>query len=173
MSSSNAVVPLGRAPATAAYRPLRVVQSRARDAGSEARAAGELSRSRASAGSASRPIAVTSSAVLAWYSTSSAACRSTAMRLRASSALGSAWPTLKDTASISSIVAGAVSRMADREPVAPARSSKTSSPVIAWGSSGTVRITTDATKASVPSLPTTRCASTSTGRVWSRKEFRP
>ena len=47
---------------------------------------------------------------------------------------------------------------AGSEPVAPLRVSKTSRPVIACLSSGTVRITTDATKARVPSLPTTRCA---------------
>ena len=63
------------------------------------------------------------------------------------------------------MVAGPVSTRAGSEPVAPLRVSKTSRPVIACLSSGTVRITTDATKARVPSLPTTRWARMSTGRV--------
>ena len=71
------------------------------------------------------------------------------------------------------MVAGPVSTRAGSEPVAPLRVSKTSRPVIACLSSGTVRITTDATKARVPSLPTTRCARMSTGRVWSSSEFSP
>ena len=40
-------------------------------------------------------------------------------------------------------------------------------------SSGTVRITTEATNARVPSLPTTRCARICAGVVWSSSEFNP
>ena len=40
-------------------------------------------------------------------------------------------------------------------------------------SNGTVRITTEATNARVPSLPTTRCARMSPARVWSSSEFSP
>ena len=63
------------------------------------------------------------------------------------------------------MVAGPVDTSAGSEPVAPLRLSKTSNPVMACLSSGTVRMTTDATKARVPSLPTTRCARMSAGLV--------
>ena len=59
------------------------------------------------------------------------------------SACGSSCPTRSDAASISSMVAGPVATSAGSAAVARLRSSKTSSPVTACGSSGTVRNTTD------------------------------
>ena len=58
-------------------------------------------------------------------------------------------------------------------PVAPSRSRKTSNPVASCGSVGRVRNVADATKASVPSLPITRCSRMSIARSWSTKELTP
>ena len=69
---------------------------------------------------------------------------------------GSAWPTFRDSASISSRVAAPVSTSAGRAVFAASRSAKTSSAVVTWVSRGIVRKTASATKPSVPSLPTIR-----------------
>ncbi len=57
--------------------------------------------------------------------------------------------------------------------VASCRLSKTRKPVEMCGRTGIVRNVTSAMNASVPSLPTTRCARIPTASGKSRKEFNP
>ena len=173
MSSSSAVVPDGRASATVAYRPLRVCQSRARARGSAVSSAGPATGIDRSTGGGGADSSVTAAAESAWYSTSRAACRSTVIRRRISSHAGSDWATRSDARPAVRWWPARWTPGRAANPLAPLRSSNTSRPVIACRSSGTVRITAEATNASVPSLPTTRWVRMSTGRVWSSSEFSP
>ena len=174
MSSSRAVVPDGRAPATAAYRPLRTCQAR------RVRFASEVNRAGAASGSPASSLR--------------------GRRRTYGQGLGRVLLVLDQQRGVAfdrqlpqRLVGlrvlpgrrGARPRRAARrspvrrrpgpasEPVAARRSGKTSSPVAACGRTGTVRKVASATKASVPSLPTTRWARMSTGRVWSRNELTP
>src|SRR5690606_23186703 len=96
MSSSSAVVPGGRAPATAAYSPLRTCHCLARDAGSLVSSAGADSGSASRTDEPAARIPASSSAVAAWYSTSSAACARTSTARRVASARLSPWATRRD-----------------------------------------------------------------------------
>ena len=71
------------------------------------------------------------------------------------------------------MVANPASTSAGRAEVAAARVGKSSSPVATCGRTGTVLKVASATKASVPSLPMTRCSRILTGRSWSRKALTP
>ena len=173
MSSSSAVVPERRLPATVVKRPLRACHSAARRVGSLVKAAARTSGSPAHRPlvSASRAWSVPSSASCS--STSSAQCAATSRPAISSGQAGSRWATSRLRASSSSTVAGPAATISGRAPVAEARSSKTSSAVAACGRTGTVRKVASATKASVPSLPMTRCSRMRTGSSWSTKEFTP
>ena len=76
---------------------------------------------------------------------------------------GRSWATVSERASSSSAAAKPVSTTPGRAEVASARLGRTSSPVVTCAGTGTVRKTAEETKASVPSEPTTRWASTSAG----------
>ena len=173
MSSSSAVVPDGRAPATAVYRPLRMCHSAARVAASLLRPAGEASGRPPNTAAAAATRSASSSPVGCWCSTSRAVWSRTSSARSSAVASGSPWATRRLVASSSSMVAKPASTRAGSDPVAAARSGNISSAVAACGWAGTVRKVASATNASVPSLPTTRCRRTSTGRVWSTKEFTP
>ncbi len=173
-SSSRAVLPAGRAPATAVYRPLRTRHRRSRVAASVVTAAGtardpasEPTTSRAASWKGARP-----SGVAARYSTRSAVC----LRIPApeaserieGSAAGSAAATRSDAVSSSSIASAPDATSGTSASVACSSESSTRRVVAACARSGTVRNVTSATHPSVPSLPTSRCSRIFTGSSWSR-----
>ena len=168
-----AVVPCGRASATAAYRPLRTVHSDARVAASVVISAGPTSGSAAVTASVVRSRSVSSSVVGACCSTSRAAWLATSRLRIIAGELRSARATRSDWASISSTVASPLSTRAGSAVIAADRESKTSSPVLTCGYTGTVRRVASAMNPRVPSEPIIRWARMSVAESKSVKEFRP
>ena len=135
-SSSRAVEPTGRAPATAVYSPLRTSQASARSLGSVENPYGFSSVDSPSSRATTRDRASTrsssSDAVSHCASTSRAVCASTRSPSIAGTIVVSCWATRRDAASISSAVAAPASTRAGRAAVAPSMRSKTSSEVASW-----------------------------------------
>ena len=172
MSSSSAVVPEGRLPGDRGVQafadvPQRCALARRRPSSTAGTASGSASQQRGAGGD---PVAASASASASWYSTSSAACRSTCERRQRRRRLRiAAAPTRSDVASISSIVASPAATSSGSASVACGGRGRPAARSPRAGCSATVRKVASATKARVPSLPTTRCARMSTGPSWSRK----
>ncbi len=132
------MVPLGRAPATEVYSPLRSFHASARSAASSDSTAGER---RASSASSREPGTTSSSSPAwsgAWYSISSAASCFTSKPRICGGASAKLWPTRRLAASISSSVAAFVSTSAGSARAASSRVANTASVVAIFDLSGTV-----------------------------------